>query len=120
MVAPYLIGMYWKKANHAGALSSFLSGTLSWIVLSFFFYGQTFAACAEDVECATWDAIYIASTPAFLISVIVFIVVSLLTQKVSVPKVLTDIDGKPVDMKNPLGIGVGEYTERPAQTPTTP
>lgn len=104
MVAPYLIGMYWKKANHAGALASFFTGITSWIILSVYYYGQTFEACVEDVECATWDAIYIASTPAFIISIVVFIAVSLLTQKLNPPKTLTDINGKPVDMKYPLGI----------------
>ena len=34
MAAPYLIGMYWKKANHWGALASFFSGVISWIVLT--------------------------------------------------------------------------------------
>jgi SSS family transporter len=32
MAAPYLIGMYWKKANHTGALASFFSGMISWII----------------------------------------------------------------------------------------
>jgi Na+/proline symporter len=105
MVAPYIIGMYWKKANHIGAIASFLSGTLSWLALTFVYYQQTFPFCEGDVECATWDAVYIASTPAFIISIVVFIVVSLLTNKLDAPKPLTDINGNLVDMRNPLGIG---------------
>lgn len=105
MAAPYIIGMYWKKANQIGALSSFFSGVISWIVLAIYFYGSTLEACAADVECATWDAIYIASTPAFVISVIVFILASLLTQKQDKPKPVTDIYGRPLDMRNPLGFG---------------
>lgn len=54
----------------------------------------------EDVW---WDSIYIASTPAFLISVVFLIGGSLLTQKLDPPKVLTDLYGKPVDMRNPYG-----------------
>ena len=88
-----------------GALASFFSGAISWIILSFYYYGQTFVACAEDVECATWDAIYIASTPAFFISVVVFFLASLLTQKSDPPKPLTDINGNPVDMSNILAWG---------------
>jgi Na+/proline symporter len=105
MVAPYIIGMYWKKANHIGAVASFLTGTLSWIMLTFYYYRQTFPFCEADVECATWDAVYIASTPAFIISIVVFIVVSLLTHNLDRPKPLTDINGQLVDMRNPLGIG---------------
>jgi Na+/proline symporter len=105
MVAPYIIGMYWKKANHIGAISSFLTGTFSWLALTFYYYQQTFPFCEGDVECATWDAVYIASTPAFIISIVVFIVASLLTNKIDAPKPLTDINGQLVDMRNPLGIG---------------
>lgn len=112
MAAPYIIGMHWKKANHTGALASFFSGVISWIVLTFYYYGQTLAVCEGDVECATWDAIYIASTPAFILSVVVFIVVSLLTWKYDKPKVLTDIYGKPVNMKNAWGFrGMDESVE---------
>lgn len=108
MVAPYVIGMYWKKANHTGSVASFLSGVVSWIILTLVYYSHTFVACAEDTECATWDAIYIASFPAFIISVVVFIAVSLATQKADPPKVLTDLEGKPLDMRKPLGIFLGE------------
>ncbi len=111
MVAPYIIGMYWKKANHFGAVASFLTGTLSWIALTFYYYRQTFPFCEGDVECATWDAVYIASTPAFIISIVVFLVVSWLTNRIDPPKPLTDINGQLVDMRNPLGWG--NLSERP-------
>jgi len=103
MAAPYIIGMWWKKANHIGAIASFFSGVISWIVLTFAYYPQTLEACALDTECATWDAIYIGSTPAFVISVIVFVVASLLTQKIDPPKQLTDINGNPIETKNSWG-----------------
>ena len=109
MVAPYVIGMYWKKANHIGALTSFFSGAVSWVALSLFYYHApefgTFAICEGDTYCATWDAVYIASTPAFLISVVAFIVVSLATGKIDPPKPLKDIYGRVVNMKNALGWG---------------
>ncbi len=112
MAAPYVIGMHWKKANHTGALASFFSGVISWIFLTFFYYPQTLEVCELDVECATWDAIYIASTPAFILSVVVFIVVSLLTQKYDPPKALTDINGNPVDMTNAIGFkGLADVEE---------
>jgi solute:Na+ symporter, SSS family len=112
MAAPYIIGWYWKKANHTGALASFFAGASSWIVLTFYYYNTlTLDACGFDVECGTWDAVYIASTPAFLISVVFFIGISLLTQKLDPPKVLTDIDGKVLDKRNPFGFGnLGDVT----------
>jgi Na+/proline symporter len=103
MAAPYLIGMYWKKANHIGALASFFSGVISWVILTIYYYSSYVLPIAyegEVMDDAVWDSIYIASAPAFFISVIFLIVVSLLTQKQDPPKVLTDIDGKPVDTKN--------------------
>lgn len=105
MVAPYVIGMYWKKANHIGALASFFSGSISWVFLSMYYYKQTFVICEGDLYCSLWDAVYIASTPAFIISIIAFIVASLATGKIDPPKILKDIYGKPVDMKNALGWG---------------
>lgn len=109
MVAPYVIGMYWKKANHIGALSSFFAGVISWVALSLFYYYApdfgTFSICEGDLYCATWDAVYIASTPAFLISVVAFIVASLTTGKIDPPKPLKDIYGRVVNMKHALGWG---------------
>ena len=103
LAAPYLIGMYWKKANHWGALASFFGGVISWLILTFFWmysYILPVVYEGEMMDDVAWDSIYIASTPAFFISVILLIVVSLLTQKQNPPIQLTDINGKPVDTKN--------------------
>ncbi len=103
MAAPYLIGMYWKKANHTGALASFFSGVVSWLILTFvwmYTYVLPVVYEGEMVDDVVWDSIYIASTPAFFISIIFLVVVSLLTQKLDPPKLLTDINGKLVDTKN--------------------
>jgi len=103
MAAPYLIGMYWKKANHWGALASFFSGVISWLILTFtwaYTYILPVVYEGEMMDDVWWDSIYIASTPAFLISVVFLFVVSLLTQKKDPPKLLTDINGKLVDTKN--------------------
>jgi solute:Na+ symporter, SSS family len=118
MVAPYVIGMYWKKANHIGALTSFFSGSISWVLLIFYYYNLpeigTYAICEGDAYCSWWDAVYIASAPAFFISVVAFIVVSLATGKIDPPKVLKDIHGKPLNMKNALGWG--KLNEEPVET----
>ncbi|KAF0107162.1 MAG: sodium solute transporter superfamily protein [Anaerolineaceae bacterium] len=103
LAASYLIGMYWKKANHWGALASFFSGVVSWLVLTLvwmYTYILPVVYEGEMMDDVVWDSIYIASTPAFFISVVFLIVVSLLTQKSDPPKALTDINGKPFDTKN--------------------
>lgn len=103
MAAPYLIGMYWKKANHIGAIASFFSGVISWIILGVYYYNSYVLPVVYEGEVmdeAVWDAIYISSAPAFFISVIVLFIASLLTQKIDPPKALTDIYGKPVNTKN--------------------
>jgi SSS family transporter len=103
MAAPYLIGMYWKKANHSGALASFFSGMISWIVMTLgwmYMYVLPVIYEGEMVDDVIWDSIYIASFPAFGISIIFLVVVSLLTQKKDPPKALTDIEGKPVNTRN--------------------
>ncbi len=106
MAAPYLIGMYWKKGNHIGALASFFSGVISWVILGIYYYSSYVLPVVyegEVMDDAVWDSIYIASTPAFAISVVVFIVVSLLTQKLDPPKPLRDINNNLVDTRHPFG-----------------
>jgi solute:Na+ symporter, SSS family len=109
MVAPYLIGMYWKRANHIGALTSFIGGVVAWLVLGVYYYNSYIVPVGYEGEVgeAVWDAFFdatmVSATPAFIISVILFFVVSLATQKVDPPKVLTDIYDKPVNTKNIFG-----------------
>jgi len=106
MVAPYMIGMYWKKANHIGALSSFIGGVVSWIVLAIYYYYSYVLPVGYDGDASEylWDAFFdstmVSAFPAFLISVVLLFVVSMLTQKIDKPKLLTDIYNKPVDTNN--------------------
>jgi len=104
LFAPFAFGMYWKKANRSGAIAAFIGGFASWVVLIAFYMPTTMEACAADFECGFWDAVYIGSTPAFAISVLLVIVVSLLTQKSDPPISLTDVDGNPLKMHKRLGI----------------
>ncbi len=103
LFAPFAFGMYWKKANRSGAIAAFLAGFASWIAIIVYYYPSTLEACAGDVECGLWDAIYVASTPAFIISLLTIIVVSLLTQKRDAPRPLTDVDGNPLALTKRLG-----------------
>ena len=89
VIAPaFLCGILWKKANVTGAIASIATGAVSWVALVMVFLPHT------DGE--IWDAIYIASVPAFLCSLSAIIVVSLLTQKSCPPKPIQDIDGKDI------------------------
>lgn len=107
LFAPFALGMYWKKANHYGGLSAFIGGFLAWAIGVFIAYNfgmggaSTISVCEGDVACGFWDAVYISSFPAFFISVILMVVVSLATQKVDVPKPITDVDGNAFDT-NPV------------------
>ena len=88
MSSTYLCGILWKKANNTGALASIMAGASSWILLFFVFLPY--------VDGEAWDAVYIASVPAFVCSLSTIIIVSLLTQNSCPPKPIQDIDGKDI------------------------
>ena len=84
----FICGILWKKANVTGARASILTGAVSWIALVFVFL--------PHVGGETWDAIYIASVPAFVCSLMALIAVSLLTQESCPPKPIRDADGNDI------------------------
>lgn len=102
--APFALGMYWRKTNQTGALAGFVGGWGSWLILLALVYPTTLEVNAGDVELAIWDATYISSVPAFFISLILVVVVSLATQKRDAPLQLKDVDGQFMSMSNRLGI----------------
>lgn len=108
MFTPFAFGMYWSKSNRFGAISSIIGGLVSWLVATFLYYPHTSAMHLQDGEVqvteALWDAVRIGSLPAFVISVVLMIVVSLLTQKAAPPLPLTDVDGQPLALDNRLGL----------------
>ncbi len=103
LVSPFALGMYWKKSNQYGAVASYLGGFLAWAIGIWIAYNfgmggdPTIITCAGDADCAFWDAVYVSSFPAFIISLALMVGVSLATHKVDPPKPITDIDGKPLD-----------------------
>ncbi|MBN2148684.1 MAG: sodium:solute symporter family protein [Anaerolineales bacterium] len=103
LFVPFAFGMYWKKANQWGGVAAFIGGFLTWAICIAIAYNvgfggdSTLVVCAGDTDCAFWDAVYVASFPAFFASIILMVVVSLLTQKQDQPKPITDIDGKAFD-----------------------
>ncbi len=113
LFAPFAFGMYWKKTNQYGGVAAFIGGFLAWAIGVYIAFnlgmggdstalvcsGGDLSLLADKVtwDCAFWDAVYVASFPAFLISILLVIVVSLLTQKMDPPRPITDIDGKVFD-----------------------
>ena len=117
---PFAFGMYWKKANSWGAVSAFVGGFVVWILATFFFFstglgGQSTAAICEYTPdlgiyseawwCALWDSVYIGSFIAVLASLVLMVVVSLASQKISPPRKLVDYYGEPVDPNLKLNLG---------------
>ncbi len=115
LFVPFAFGMYWKKANQWGGIAAVAGGWVSWAILTwvtyqFGLFGEqsTGLVCSggdlsllvifsEEWWCGFWDAVYIASFPAFFLSLLFMVVVSLATQKQDAPKPITDVDGKPLD-----------------------
>jgi solute:Na+ symporter, SSS family len=83
----YIVGSFWKKANTAGAVSSFFAGLVSWIII-FAFWAMPATDFFEE------DAIFIAMVPAAVISLLTLIIVSLATQKKYIPKPMLTQDGE--------------------------
>lgn len=103
-VAPFVLGIYWKKANRSGALWGYAAGFMTWIVSMIAFYPNTLAANAGEIEPALWDAAYMGSVPGFVLSLAVMLFVSLLTQKEDPPKPLLDVDDQLLDSRNKFGV----------------
>ncbi|MFO7951382.1 MAG: hypothetical protein R6U91_01035 [Bacillota bacterium] len=101
----YIIGYFWPKANTAGAVSSFFTGLISWIIVYLSVLPETMKAnmgvVTEGEVYMDWardDAIFISLIPAALISFLTLIIVSLLTQNKNPPLPMRSRDGE--DMSN--------------------
>jgi SSS family solute:Na+ symporter len=103
LFVPFAFGMYWKKANRFGAVAAVVGGFVSWGILTWVAYNMglggdaTIVVCEGDADCAFWDAVYIASFVAFLVSLVSMVVFSLATQKRDAPLPITDVDGNAMD-----------------------
>lgn len=87
IAAAYIIGSFWKKANSTGAIASFFTGLITWIII-FAFWAMPATDYFEE------DAIFIALIPAAVISFLTMFIVSALTQKSDPPKPIKSADGK--------------------------
>lgn len=85
IIVPFIVGIWWTKANRTGALSSMAAGISAWL---------STLLLAPDLPA---DFIGLAA------SLITMFVVTPLTQKFDPPRELRDSDGNPVEMTNRLG-----------------
>lgn len=86
VIMPFILGVYWKKANRTGALAAMAGGIAAWIVSSTFY---------PDLP---GDLIGLGASLA------VMLIATPLTQKFDPPRQLVDRDGNPVELTNRLGI----------------
>jgi ribosomal protein S18 acetylase RimI-like enzyme len=86
MIVPFILGVWWRKANRTGALSAMAAGIIAWLA-----------------------TLYLApELPADFIGLgaclVTMLVVTPLTQRFDPPRELRDGDGNSVDSGNRLGI----------------
>lgn len=85
IVVPFIVGMWWKKANRTGALSAMVAGLSAWLLT---------LLLAPELPA---DFVGLGA------SLITMLVVTPLTQSFDPPRPLADCDGNPVEMKDRLG-----------------
>ena len=85
IIVPFILGVWWKKANRTGALSAMGAGLSAWLLTLFF---------APHLP---------ADFVGLGVSLLTMLVVTPLTQKIDPPRALVDSDGKPVEMTDRLG-----------------
>ncbi len=86
IIVPFILGIWWKRANRAGALSAMVVGITAWLA----------------------TGVYYPQLPGDLIGLgaclATMLIVTPLTQKVDPPRPLTDHDGQPVVLRDRLGV----------------
>ncbi len=89
IIVPFVLGVWWRRANRTGALAAMICGIIVWL----------------------GSGIWFPDLPGDLLglgaSLTVMLVVTPLTQKSDPPRPLTDHEGKPVELSDRLGILLG-------------
>ncbi len=86
VIVPFILGVWWKKANRTGALAAMSAGIVAWLVTS--------------VSCPHLPGDLIG----FAVSLATMLLVTPLTQTFDPPRPLVDHAGNPVDLSERLGV----------------
>lgn len=86
VIAPFILGVWWQKANRAGALTAMSMGTMAWLATSL---------TRPDLP---GDLI------GFVVSMTTMLIVTPLTQVIDPPRKLRDHDGNEVPLDDRLGV----------------
>jgi SSS family transporter len=86
VIAPFILGLWWKKANRTGALAGMSAGIATWLVVSS--YSETLPA----------DLL------GFVACLVAMLVVTPLTQRFDPPRGLVDHEGNAVELTDRLGV----------------
>ena len=86
VIAPFILGVWWRKANRIGALAAMAAGVVAWIVAS---YG--------------WPE-RPGDLVGFVVSLATMLIVTPLTQQIDPPRRLVDHDGNEVALDDRLGV----------------
>lgn len=86
VIVPFILGIWWRKANRAGALCAMFAGITSWLVTSIVYPNLP------------GDLVGLAA------SLLAMVVAVPLTQKVDPPRPLLDKDGNRVGLDNRFGL----------------
>lgn len=86
VTVPFIVGIWWPKANRSGALASMAAGFAVWF----------------------WAIVYAPDLPGDLLGLlaglVVILVVAPITQKFDPPRLLLNSDGEEVEFKDRLGV----------------
>ena len=85
IIVPFILGVWWRKANRAGALSGMAAGLVTWL---------TTMALWPDLP---------ADFMGLAASLLVMLIVTPMTQKIDPPRGLHDDEGNPIEMGDRLG-----------------
>ena len=85
VTVPFIVGVWWKRANRTGALASMAMGFLTWFLAIVYAPG------------------FPGDLLGLLVGLITMLIVTTLTQKTDPPKPVLDSNGQEIELKNRLG-----------------
>ncbi len=85
VVVPFIVGVYWTRANRTGALAAMFTASLTWMLAIFF---------APDMA---------GDLLGMIVGLITMLIVTPLTQEFDPPRPVLNGDGEEIELRNRLG-----------------